>query len=77
MSSHKTFRVKSFLDRKQKKICPTQLTQMKSSNKIRYNSKYKHWKKTRTQPQLGLGDSEIGENPGGAHVSGKFALITS
>ncbi|XP_051779986.1 60S ribosomal protein L39-like [Erpetoichthys calabaricus] len=48
MSFHKTFRIKRFLAKKQKqnrripqKICN------KTGNKIRYNSKRRHWQRTK------------------------------
>nr|XP_056711699.1 putative 60S ribosomal protein L39-like 5 [Euleptes europaea] len=48
MSSHKTFKIKQFLAKKQKQnrsipqwIC------MKTGNKIRYNSKGRHWRRTK------------------------------
>ncbi|XP_044768578.1 putative ribosomal protein eL39-like 5 [Mirounga angustirostris] len=51
MSSYKTFKVKQFLAKKQKQNRPTpQLIWMKTGNKIRYNSKRKHWR--RTKPAL-------------------------
>ncbi|XP_074257442.1 large ribosomal subunit protein eL39-like [Saimiri boliviensis] len=54
MSSHKTFRIKRFLAKKQKQNHPIpQWIRMKTGNKIRYNSKRRHWRRTR------LGLSEI------------------
>ncbi|XP_034862474.1 60S ribosomal protein L39-like [Mirounga leonina] len=48
MSSHKTFRIKQFLAKKQKQNCPIpQWIQMKTGNKIRYNSKRRHWRRTK------------------------------
>ncbi|XP_064238397.1 large ribosomal subunit protein eL39-like [Aotus nancymaae] len=48
MSSHKTFRVKRFLAKKQKQNCPIpQWIRMKTGNKIRYNSKRRHWSRTK------------------------------
>ncbi|XP_054524879.1 large ribosomal subunit protein eL39-like [Pan paniscus] len=48
MSSHKTFRIKPFLAKKQKQNCPIpQWIQMKTGNKIRYNSKRRHWRRTK------------------------------
>ncbi|XP_021515488.1 putative ribosomal protein eL39-like 5 [Meriones unguiculatus] len=45
MSSHKTFPIKQFLAKKQKQNPPVPLwTQMKTVNKIRYNSKRRHWR---------------------------------
>ncbi|ELR52719.1 hypothetical protein M91_08926, partial [Bos mutus] len=50
-SSHKTFRIKRFMPRKQKQNCPNAPTDwMKTRNKIRYNSKRKHRRRT----ELGL-----------------------
>ncbi|XP_048653125.1 60S ribosomal protein L39-like [Marmota marmota marmota] len=44
--SHKTFRIKAFLAKKQKQNCPiTQLTHMNSGNKIRYNFKRRHYRR--------------------------------
>ncbi|XP_021556422.1 putative 60S ribosomal protein L39-like 5 [Neomonachus schauinslandi] len=44
MSSHKTFKIKQFLAKKQKQNRPIpQWIQMKTGNKARYNSKRKHW----------------------------------
>ncbi|CAO2594435.1 60S ribosomal protein L39 [Lemmus lemmus] len=46
MSSHKTFRIKRFLAKKQKQNHPIpQWTQMKTGSKIRYNSKRRHWRR--------------------------------
>ncbi|KAG3259216.1 large ribosomal subunit protein eL39 [Ictidomys tridecemlineatus] len=48
MSSHKTFRIKRFLAKKQKQNRPIpQWVQMKTGNKIRYNSKRRHWRRTK------------------------------
>nr|XP_048284831.1 60S ribosomal protein L39-like [Myodes glareolus] len=48
MSSHKTFRIKRFLATKQKQNLPiSQWIWMKTGNKIRYNSKRKHWRRTK------------------------------
>ncbi|XP_045881838.1 60S ribosomal protein L39-like [Meles meles] len=48
MSSHKTFRIKRFLAKKQKQNRPIpQWIQMKTGNKIRYNSKRRHWRRTK------------------------------
>ncbi|XP_057409072.1 60S ribosomal protein L39-like [Balaenoptera acutorostrata] len=48
MSSHKTFRIKQFLAKKQKQNRPiAQWIQMKTGNKIRYNSKRRHWRRTK------------------------------
>ncbi|XP_021558712.1 60S ribosomal protein L39-like [Neomonachus schauinslandi] len=48
MSSPKTFRIKQFLAKKQKQNCPIpQRIQMKTGNKIRYNSKGRHWRRTK------------------------------
>ncbi|XP_052049304.1 60S ribosomal protein L39-like [Apodemus sylvaticus] len=46
MSSHRTFRIKLYLAKKQKQNHPVpQWIQMKTSNKIRYNTnKRRHWK---------------------------------
>ncbi|KAM9582717.1 large ribosomal subunit protein eL39-like [Trichechus inunguis] len=47
MSFHETFRIKRFLAQKQKQNCPIpQWICMKTGNKIRYNSKRKHWRRT-------------------------------
>ncbi|XP_037590437.1 60S ribosomal protein L39-like [Cebus imitator] len=52
MSSHKTFRMKQFLAKKQKQNRPIpQWIQMKTGNKIRYNSKRKHWRRTKLDLQ--------------------------
>ncbi|XP_054935965.1 60S ribosomal protein L39-like [Physeter macrocephalus] len=46
MSSHKTFRIKQFLAKKQKQNHPIpQWIQMKTGNKIRYNSKRRRWRR--------------------------------
>ncbi|XP_054420175.1 60S ribosomal protein L39-like [Pteronotus mesoamericanus] len=46
-SSHKTFRIKRFLVKKQKQNQPIpQWIWMKTGNKIRYNSKRRHWRRT-------------------------------
>ncbi|XP_072500039.1 large ribosomal subunit protein eL39-like isoform X2 [Notamacropus eugenii] len=48
MSSHKTFRIKRFLAKKQNQNCPIpQWIRMKTGNKIRYNSKRRHWRRTK------------------------------
>ena len=48
MSSHKTFRIKRFLAKKQKQNRPNpQWIRMKTGNKIRYNSKRRHWRRTK------------------------------
>ncbi|XP_022370581.1 60S ribosomal protein L39-like [Enhydra lutris kenyoni] len=54
MSSHKTFRIRRFLAKKQKqnrrgawnRPIP-QWFRMKTGNKIRYNSKRRHWRRTK------------------------------
>ncbi|XP_057573587.1 60S ribosomal protein L39-like [Hippopotamus amphibius kiboko] len=47
-SSHKTLRIKQFLARKQKQNHPIlQWIQMKTGSKIRYNSKSRHWRRTK------------------------------
>ncbi|XP_051021332.1 60S ribosomal protein L39-like [Acomys russatus] len=48
MSSHKTFRIKQFLARKQKQNHPApRWIRVKTCNKIRYNSKRRHWRRRR------------------------------
>ncbi|CAD7682343.1 unnamed protein product [Nyctereutes procyonoides] len=48
MSFHKTFRISQFLAKKQKQNCPIpQCIQMKTGNKIRYNCKRRHWRRTK------------------------------
>ncbi|XP_036046065.1 60S ribosomal protein L39-like [Onychomys torridus] len=48
ISSHKTFRIKRFLAKEQKQNHPIpQWIWMKTGNKIRYNSKRIHWKRTK------------------------------
>ncbi|XP_059940749.1 large ribosomal subunit protein eL39-like [Mesoplodon densirostris] len=48
ISSHKTFRIKRFLAKKQKQNRPIpQWIRMKTGNKIRYNSKRRHWRRTK------------------------------
>ncbi|XP_054579469.1 60S ribosomal protein L39-like [Eptesicus fuscus] len=48
VSSHKTFRIKRFLVKKQKQNRPIpQWIRMKTGNKIRYNSKRRHWRRTK------------------------------
>uniref|UniRef100_A0A2K6QI13 Large ribosomal subunit protein eL39 n=1 Tax=Rhinopithecus roxellana TaxID=61622 RepID=A0A2K6QI13_RHIRO len=48
MSSHNTFRIKRFLAKKQKQNRPIpQWIWMKTGNKIRYNSKRRHWRRTK------------------------------
>ncbi|XP_037588524.1 60S ribosomal protein L39-like [Cebus imitator] len=47
-SSHKTFRIKRFLAKKQRRNRPIpQWIRMKTGNKIRYNSKRRHWRRTK------------------------------
>nr|XP_055171994.1 60S ribosomal protein L39-like [Nyctereutes procyonoides] len=51
VSSHKIFRIKRFLAKKQKQNRPIpQWIQMKTGNKIRHNFKRRHWRRT----ELGL-----------------------
>uniref|UniRef100_A0A8C6GFD4 Large ribosomal subunit protein eL39 n=1 Tax=Mus spicilegus TaxID=10103 RepID=A0A8C6GFD4_MUSSI len=51
MSSHKTFRIKRFLAKKQKQNHPIlQWIRMKTGNKIRYKSKRRHWRRTKLGP---------------------------
>ncbi|XP_026982600.1 putative 60S ribosomal protein L39-like 5 [Sagmatias obliquidens] len=46
MSSHKTFKIKQFLAKKQKQTRPIpQWIRMKTGNKIRYNSKRRRWRR--------------------------------
>ncbi|XP_078189250.1 large ribosomal subunit protein eL39-like [Callithrix jacchus] len=48
VSSHKTFRIKQFLAKKQKQNRPIlQWIRMKTGNKISYNSKRRHWRRTK------------------------------
>ncbi|XP_028339096.1 60S ribosomal protein L39-like [Physeter macrocephalus] len=48
MSSHKTFRIKRFLAKKQKQNRPIlQQIRMKTGNKIRCNAKRRHWRRTK------------------------------
>ncbi|XP_070275298.1 large ribosomal subunit protein eL39-like [Myotis yumanensis] len=48
MSSHKTFRFKRFLARKQKQNRPIpHRIRMKTGYKIRYNSNRRHWRRTK------------------------------
>uniref|UniRef100_A0ACB8FN28 Uncharacterized protein n=1 Tax=Sphaerodactylus townsendi TaxID=933632 RepID=A0ACB8FN28_9SAUR len=48
MSSHKTFTIKQFLAKKQKQNQSIpQWSRMRTSNKIRYNSKRRHWSRTK------------------------------
>ncbi|XP_014395515.1 PREDICTED: 60S ribosomal protein L39-like [Myotis brandtii] len=48
MSSHKTFGIKRFLAKKQKQNQPIpQWIPMKTGNKIRYNSKRRHWRRAK------------------------------
>ncbi|XP_030661822.1 60S ribosomal protein L39-like [Nomascus leucogenys] len=45
VSSHQTFGIKRFLAKKQKQNRPIpQWIQMKTGNKIRYNSQRRHWR---------------------------------
>ncbi|KAM7327770.1 hypothetical protein ACRRTK_014137 [Alexandromys fortis] len=54
MSSHKTFRIKRFLAKKQKQNRPIpQWIRMKTGNKIRYNSKRRHWRRTKLGRKYG------------------------
>ncbi|XP_008702118.1 60S ribosomal protein L39-like [Ursus maritimus] len=47
MCSHKTFRIKQFLAKKQKQNCPIpQWIQLKNGHKIRHYSKRRHWRRT-------------------------------
>ncbi|XP_012370507.1 60S ribosomal protein L39-like [Octodon degus] len=48
MSSHKTFTIKRILTKKQKQNYPIpQWIGMRTDNKIRYNSKRRHWRETK------------------------------
>ncbi|XP_047577962.1 putative 60S ribosomal protein L39-like 5 [Lutra lutra] len=48
VSTHKTLKIKQFLAKKQKQNHPIpQWIQMITGNKIRYNSKRTHWRKTK------------------------------
>ncbi|XP_057591507.1 60S ribosomal protein L39-like [Hippopotamus amphibius kiboko] len=48
MPSHETFRIKRFLAKKQKQHHPIpQRILTKTGNKIRYNSKRIHWRRTK------------------------------
>ncbi|XP_054439797.1 60S ribosomal protein L39-like [Pteronotus mesoamericanus] len=48
MSSRKTFRIKRFLGKKQMRNQPiSQWIQIKTGNNIRYNSKRRHWGRTK------------------------------
>ncbi|XP_045874153.1 putative 60S ribosomal protein L39-like 5 [Meles meles] len=48
VESHKTLKIKQFLAKKQKQNHPIpQWIQMITGNKIRYNSKRTHWRKTK------------------------------
>ncbi|XP_042110491.1 large ribosomal subunit protein eL39-like [Ovis aries] len=50
-SSHKTFRIKQFMAKKQKQNCPNAPTDwIIMYNRIRYSSKRRHWRRT----ELGL-----------------------
>ncbi|XP_066120916.1 large ribosomal subunit protein eL39-like [Saccopteryx bilineata] len=48
MSSHKTFSIERFLAKKQNQNWPIhQWIRIKTGNKIRYNSKRRHWRRTK------------------------------
>lgn len=48
MASYKTYRIKRFLAKKQKQNRPIpQWIRMKTGNTIRYNSKRRHWRRTK------------------------------
>nr|ABG46421.1 ribosomal protein L39 [Pectinaria gouldii] len=48
MSAHKTFKIKTILAKKQRQNRPIpQWTRLKTGNKIRYNAKRRHWKRTK------------------------------
>ncbi|CRL08504.1 CLUMA_CG021300, isoform A [Clunio marinus] len=48
MSSHKTFRIKQKLAKKLKQNRPIpQWIRMRTGNKIRYNAKRRHWRRTK------------------------------
>ncbi|XP_047684117.1 60S ribosomal protein L39-like [Prionailurus viverrinus] len=52
VSSHKTFRIKQFMAKEQKQNHPIpQWIQIKTGNKIRYNSKRRHWRRTKLHLQ--------------------------
>ncbi|XP_038187300.2 60S ribosomal protein L39-like [Arvicola amphibius] len=46
VSSHKTFRIKQFLAKRANHPVP-QWIRMKTGNKIRFNSKRRHWRRTK------------------------------
>ncbi|XP_034879479.1 60S ribosomal protein L39-like, partial [Mirounga leonina] len=78
-SSHKTFRIKRFLAKKQKQNRPIpQWIRMKTGNKIRYNSRRRHWRRTKlglsliSKPQVFLETSAL-RCPLG--LAGRFAGI--
>ncbi|XP_063514402.1 large ribosomal subunit protein eL39-like [Pongo pygmaeus] len=48
MSSHKTFRIKRFLANNRKQNHPiSQWIRMKTGNKMRYDFKRRHWRRTK------------------------------
>ncbi|ETV96363.1 60S ribosomal protein L39 [Aphanomyces invadans] len=48
MPSHKTFRTKTILAKKQKQNRPIpQWIRLKTGNTIRYNAKRRHWRRTK------------------------------
>ncbi|KAH9404432.1 60S ribosomal protein L39 [Tyrophagus putrescentiae] len=48
MSAHKTFKIKRVLAKKQRQNRPVpQWIRMKTGNKIRYNAKRRHWRRTK------------------------------
>nr|ABX44844.1 putative 60S ribosomal protein RPL39 [Flustra foliacea] len=48
MGSHKSLRIKLHLAKKMKQNRPIpQWTRMKTGNKIRYNAKRRHWRRTK------------------------------
>ncbi|XP_058899537.1 large ribosomal subunit protein eL39-like [Kogia breviceps] len=47
-STHKIFRIKRFLAKKQNRIVPIpQWIWMKTRNMVKYNSKRRHWRRTK------------------------------
>ncbi|XP_032462762.1 60S ribosomal protein L39-like [Phocoena sinus] len=47
MSSHKAFRTKEFLVKKKQNYPIPQWIWLKTGNKIRYNSKRRHWRRAK------------------------------
>uniref|UniRef100_A0A2I3SRM7 60S ribosomal protein L39 n=1 Tax=Pan troglodytes TaxID=9598 RepID=A0A2I3SRM7_PANTR len=76
MSSHKTFRIKHFLAKKQKQNRPIpQWIRKKTGNKIRYNSKRRHWRRTKLGLQ-GIAREIVSRSRPSYHIKLKMSPLS-